>query len=615
MSGVGLRPAARELAVVGSGVAGLYAAITAVEHGHHVTLLTKDALEDSNSWYAQGGISGVGPAGIAAGDSVASHIEDTLVAGARLNHVAAVRDVCTSAWGHIERLAELGTAFDQDTTSTAGTAAGDSPALGLEAAHAHARIVHAGGDATGRVVASALIAVVRRLEATGRLDIREHAFVTDLVQEGGHDGDQERCQNGPGESQQGNRRAGRVTGLEYLSGDSGPRTRLRADVVLLATGGIGSLYTWTTNPAGATADGAALAWRAGAVVADAEFVQFHPTLVPAGRFMVSEAVRGEGAVLVDGDGRRFMPAVHPDAELAPRDVVARAIHRLRATGGGAYLDARAVEAERGAGFLARRFPAITARLARDGMDLATAPVPVAPAQHYWMGGVSADACGRTTVPGLRVAGETACTGTHGANRLASNSLLEALVHGFRAASTLHDDDALLAGEASPGGTPALEHVFELMDRAPAAGDPTGEVRNNRPGVPLTLEAVRELATAHLGVERTGEGLALAASALAGALQATAGEQPLTRADAELRNLTTVGRLIAEAALARAGSIGAHYRLDAPVDSTGEPGGRVGFVRSGTRTATTETATTDTADTATTSAARPADLLLTGGTHR
>lgn len=567
----------RDLVIVGSGVAGLYAAITAVEHGHGVTLLTKDALEDSNSWYAQGGISGVGPAGIAAGDSVASHIEDTLIAGARLNNPAAVHDVCSSAWGHIEALAELGAAFDP-------APGGNGPALGLEAAHAHARIVHAGGDSTGRVVAAALIAVVRRLEAEGRLDIREHAFATDLV-----------CE------------AGRVTGVDVLTGEAGQhqgdqRTRLRADVVLLATGGIGSLYTWTTNPAGATADGAALAWRAGALVADAEFVQFHPTLVPAGRFMVSEAVRGEGAVLVDGHGRRFMQDVHPDAELAPRDVVARAIHRLRATGTEVYLDARAVEAERGAGFLARRFPAITARLARDGMDLAAAPVPVAPAQHYWMGGVSADACGRTTVPGLRVAGETACTGTHGANRLASNSLLEALVHGFRAANTLHDDDALVAGEVT-----GIEHVFELFEGGPAAGQAAGETSSTASGVPLTLEAVRELATAHLGVERTGGGLALAASALAGALQAGEGNVPLTRADAELRNLTTVGRIIAEAALARTGSIGAHYRLDAPTDRAGEPGGRVGFVRPATRTADT---TTDTA-----TGVRQPDLLLTGSTHR
>ncbi|GAA1357921.1 L-aspartate oxidase [Arthrobacter rhombi] len=559
----------RDLVIVGSGVAGLYAAITAVEHGHRVTLLTKDALADSNSWYAQGGICAVGPAGEVAGDSVASHIEDTLIAGARLNTVEAVRAVCSSAWGHIEALADLGAAFDRDATGAL--------ARGLEAAHAYPRIVHAGGDSTGRIVASALIAVVRRLAAAGRLRVHEHSFVTDLVVEDGV-----------------------VTGVGYLPAGGGRPARLRADVVLLATGGIGSLYTWTTNPAGATADGAALAWRAGALIADAEFIQFHPTLVPSGRFMISEAVRGEGAVLIDSTGRRFMPDVHPDAELAPRDVVARAIHRIRATGSEVYLDARAVEARRGAGFLARRFPAITEHLAADGMDLATAPVPVAPAQHYWMGGVFADACGRTTVPGLRVAGETACTGTHGANRLASNSLLEALVHGFHAATTLHDGDALLAGESTE-----LEHVFEL----PVSGDGTqattaGEGSRGSAGVVLTLDAVRDLATAHLGVERTGEGLALAAAALAGALAAGEGKTPTTRADAELRNLTMVGRIIAEAALSRTGSLGAHYRLDAPADPAGGVGGRTGFVRAATRAAAPDPAT----------ARAQADRLLMGSTH-
>ncbi|MGO2534405.1 L-aspartate oxidase [Arthrobacter rhombi] len=515
------------LVIVGSGVAGLYAAITAVEHGHQVTLLTKDALADSNSWYAQGGIAAVGPRGTSRGDEVASHIEDTLTAGARLNDPAAVRAVCSSAWEHIEALIGLGTTFDADP-------AGDHPALGLEAAHTHPRILHAGGDATGKVIASTLIGVCRRLAGQGSLRILEDAFVTDLVDDDGV-----------------------ITGVHYLQ--AGQCHRLQADVVLLATGGIGSLYEWTTNPAGATGDGAALAWRAGALVVDAEFVQFHPTLVRAGRFMVSEAVRGEGAVLIDGNGRRFMEEVHPAAELAPRDVVARAIHHVYAMGGQVFLDARAVEAAKGRGYLARRFPSITTRLAALGLDLAVQPVPVTEAQHYWMGGVYADARGRTTVPGLRVAGETACTGTHGANRLASNSLLEALVHGFAAASTLG------AADARQASTPIeFEYVFEL----------DGGCRET-PAVPLTREGLQDLATAQLGVERTGEGLSQTATTLAGAL---AGSGAATREEAELRNLITVGRLIAEAALARTTSIGAHYRTDTPDAVTHGPRVRTGFVR-------------------------------------
>lgn len=549
------------LVIVGSGVAGLYAAITAVEHGHRVTLLTKDALADSNSWYAQGGIAAVGPRGQSRGDDVASHIEDTLAAGARMNDPAAVRALCSSAWGHIEALTALGTDFDAE-------ASGEHPALGLEAAHTHARILHAGGDSTGRVIASALIGLCRRLSGQESLNILEGAFVTDLVNDGGV-----------------------VTGVDYLH--AGQTHRIGADVVLLATGGIGSLYEWTTNPAGATGDGAALAWRAGALVVDAEFVQFHPTLVRAGRFMVSEALRGEGALLIDGQGHRFMTEVHPGAELAPRDIVARAIHHVYATGGQVFLDARAVEEAQGQGYLARRFPSITTGLAAMGLDLAIEPVPVTEAQHYWMGGVYADACGRTTVPGLRVAGETACTGTHGANRLASNSLLEALVHGFGAVSTLEGTHARQASTPTE-----FEHVFELDDRGPAAV-----------AVPLTREALHELANAHLGVERNGEGLSHAAATLTAALAGqgvnTTGpgtaRTPGTRDEAELRNLITVGRIIAEAALARTTSIGAHYRTDTPAPTSRPHRVRTGFVRA---TGTPPTPVTP-------AGAENNDLLLTG----
>ncbi|MGL3806006.1 L-aspartate oxidase [Paeniglutamicibacter sp. R2-26] len=508
------------LLVVGSGVAGLYAALTAAARGLQVTLLTKDNLENSNSWYAQGGLSAVGPEGIARGDSVASHIADTLVAGARLNDADAVAAMCDAAWEHVERLTEAGAAFD--------SAPGGGYALGLEAAHAHPRILHAGGDATGKALAGALIDACLRQEAAGTLRIRERSFATELLARDAAD-------------------PRRITGVRVLDAD-GTTGELTADAVLLATGGLGNLFAATTNPHGATGDGAALAYRAGALLVDGEFVQFHPTLVRpegyAGRgFMVSEAVRGEGAVLVDHTGHRFMPAIHPDAELAPRDVVARAIHAVNASGGQAYLDATGVEAARGPGFLARRFPSITAALAKLGHDLAAAPVPVTEAAHYWMGGVFTDRLGRTTLPGLYAAGETACTGVHGANRLASNSLLEALVFAWSAVANL-PSVRTDAGGHTAADTPAIT-VRALV--APADGT-----------TPVGLPALQALASRHLGVERTAEGVEAAL------LQLSRWHVEGTdRAARELGNLLTLARVVATAALARDNSIGAHYRSDAP----------------------------------------------------
>ncbi|MDQ1594445.1 MAG: L-aspartate oxidase, partial [Arthrobacter pascens] len=416
----------RRLIVVGSGIAGLYAALLAADAGADVVLLTKAALADSNTYYAQGGISAVldEPA---PGDTVAAHIADTLKAGAGHCNPDAVRVLCTEARRDIAGLERFGVRFDMDDD-------GD-PSLGLEAAHSAPRILHAGGDATGAGIANALICAVLAAQASGKIQLLGHARTTALVQSGR-----------------------RVTGVEYLH--DGQLKSMQADAVLLATGGAGQLFAQTTNPSVATADGLALAWRAGAAVADLEFFQFHPTCLvrpdggPAAGdgqdpLLISEAVRGEGAILVDAQGRRFLHGYHPDAELAPRDVVSRSIAlHLAALGdpnGHVYLDARVIEDARGAGFLARRFPTITRRTLEAGIDWTTELVPVAPAAHYWMGGVATDLHGRTTVPGLFAAGEVACTGVQGANRLASNSLLEGLVFGRRAIEAFMCDTSDWAG--------------------------------------------------------------------------------------------------------------------------------------------------------------------------
>lgn len=533
--------------VVGGGIAGLYAALLAsdaVRDGGpacEVVLLSKGTLEQSNTFYAQGGISAVLTPGEAApGDSVAAHIADTLAAGAGLNDPEAVRVLCAEAVRDIAGLGRYGVHFD------AGPAGG--PALGLEAAHSAARILHAGGDATGACIARALVAAVLDRAVHGRLRVETGAFVTDLLTE--H----------PSQRPAG---AARVTGVAYLSG--GQPHRLDADAVLLATGGAGRLFARTSNPSVATADGLALAWRAGAAVRDLEFFQFHPTTlaaeeVPGGppALLISEAVRGEGAVLLDAAGYRFMPDYHPDAELAPRDVVSRSIAlHLAATGAPAdspvFLDARGIEAARGPGFLSRRFPTITAATRAAGYDWTTQTLPVSPAAHYWMGGVSTDLRGRTSVPGLYAAGEVACTGAQGANRLASNSLLEGLVFGRRAV------EAFL-GAAGTEPSPA----------APAAGgrDELAAAESGQREVPFSRDALRRLMTGAAGVMRTGAELDDAAARLAewAADFTTASGVPdrgegLDQSGHEDRNLLLAARLLVAAARRRTGSAGAHYRAD------------------------------------------------------
>jgi L-aspartate oxidase len=493
--------------VVGSGIAGLTAALRASTFAD-VTVVTKAALPESNTLYAQGGIA----AALFDDDSAELHIADTLHAGAGLSDEDAVRILCTEGPGLVRELIGFGVPFDRD---------GRDLARGLEAAHSRARVLHAGGDATGRAIELALAA---RLRASG-VRVIEDAMLTDLVM----DDD-------------------RVTGVRTF--DDHVFTTLAAEAVILATGGAGRLYAHTTNPAVATGDGVAAAWRAGAELADLEFYQFHPTAlaIPGGK-LVSEAVRGEGAVLLDAAGERFMTRVHPDAELAPRDVVARAIAATMAGQGGSpvLLDATHL----GRGFLAKRFPTIQAATRAGGFDWAREPIPVTPAAHYWMGGVKTDAWARTSLPGLFAVGEVACTGAQGANRLASNSLLEGLVFAARAVDALRvadlvcssaDDGAVEAGPARPDGD---------RDGLPEVRSATGDLG----------DLVRETMWRNVGVERDGDGLRTAlerVDALARSAHA-----PTTLQEHEDRNLLTLGMLVTRGALARQESRGAHYRSDFP----------------------------------------------------
>ncbi|WP_211878221.1 L-aspartate oxidase [Pseudarthrobacter albicanus] len=608
------------LVIVGSGIAGLYAALLASDAlrdgapAAEVVLLSKGTLEASNTFYAQGGVSAVlSPGEAAPGDSVAAHIADTLAAGAGLNDPEAVRILCTEAVRDIAGLRRFGVRFD------AGP--GGGAALGLEAAHSAPRILHAGGDATGAGIARGLVAAVLERAVQGRLRVETGAFVTGLLT------DQADAGTGTGAPAGvptavpagGPTTAARVTGVAYLS--NGAPKRLAADAVLLATGGAGRLFARTSNPAVATADGLALAWRAGAEVRDLEFFQFHPTTlaaeeVPGGppALLISEAVRGEGALLLDAAGYRFMPDYHPDAELAPRDVVSRSIAlHLAATGAPAdspvYLDARGIEAARGAGFLARRFPTINAATRAAGYDWTAEPLPVSPAAHYWMGGVSTDVWARTSVPGLYAAGEVACTGVQGANRLASNSLLEGLVFGRRAVEAFlspgtgwvspagtpprapHDLPSLASSAREPGscgptaaGGLTLTHASGTPagdDGQLASGGSSETQRNDatewgivapEPG-PFSRDALGRLMTSAAGVLRTGPELDAAAAQLANWSESIGSPEVTAPWEHEDRNLLLAARLLVAAARLRKESVGAHHRADAAEPAQQSAGNR------------------------------------------
>ncbi len=494
-----------EVVVVGSGAAGLRTAVALADAGRQVAVVTKGALGEGSTAWAQGGLAAV----LGADDTPALHVHDTLVAGAGLCDEAAVRTLVEEAPAAVALLVEFGARLDLDVRGR--------PALTREGGHSRSRIVHSGGDASGAEVSRALASALR---ARG-IEVLERTVALDALRA---------CD-------------GRVVGLRTarITAD-GALTEagdLRARATVLATGGYGQLYAATSNPAGATGDGLALALRAGAEVADVEMIQFHPTVLWTGptaagqQWLISEAVRGEGAVLVDRDGRPVLLGVHPLADLAPRDVVSATIAaHLRATGEECvYLDATRL----GADFLRRRFPRIVAACLEAGIDPTREPVPVAPAAHYCCGGVLADLEGRTSVEGLFAVGEVACTGVHGANRLASNSITEALVAARRCAALL-----------------ALD--------LPATADPIAGTTGSAID-PAARTAITAATSRHAGVLRDADGLATLAGVLA-ALPRRSAVAALDLATVETVALHTAATLLAAAAAARAESRGCHRRADA-----------------------------------------------------
>jgi L-aspartate oxidase len=507
--------------VLGGGIAGMRAAIELAAHGN-VLVLSKGELYESSTEHAQGGIA----AALGEDDEVSLHRDDTLRAGDGLCNEEAVRVLVEEGPKLINELIEWGMKFDRNGTKLAFT---------REGAHSRSRVLHAHGDSTGREILRALMAKAKTLP---KIRVQPFTFALDLLVEDG-----------------------RAAGVRYLEEKTGALRELRAQSVLLATGGLGQVYSETTNPSVACGDGVAIAFRGGAMASDMEFVQFHPTALfikGAPRFLLSEALRGEGAQLRNLDLQRFMPHYHEGAELAPRDIVSRAIvSEMHKCGSEfVYLDMTALDAEH----VKKRFPKIYATCMEYNIDITTDLVPVRPAAHYAMGGVATDLNGATTLRGLYAAGEVAATGVHGANRLASNSLLEGLVYGARAARAMREGSAPFSVAAPASLAPA------------GAGEPNRASQdggNLHPLEPGKLVAeVRPLLWEKVGIIRHGKSLGEAVARLNSLHLALSAEAQ--RADYEALNILEVARLIATSALAREESRGAHYREDFPLKNETAP---------------------------------------------
>jgi L-aspartate oxidase len=496
-------PSETDFIVVGGGIAGLRAAIGVAEAGR-VLVVTKREVTESNTQYAQGGIA----VALSDDDEVELHLQDTIEAGDGLVNIEAARVLVEEGPERIQELIQWGTEFDRSGSRLSFT---------REAAHSRSRILHAHGDSTGREIGRALIA---RARAIPQIAFTEFEFNSDL------------CMDGD-----------RVAGVHLLTPDGSSRS-VGANAVLLATGGAGQVYSETTNPPVATGDGIAMAYRSGAAISDMEFFQFHPTalsLAGAPRFLLSEALRGEGALLLNPARERFMHRYHPMAELAPRDVVARAIvqeiaaSKLKSPV--AYLDLRHLDAP----LLRARFPRIYSTCKEYGIDITRDLIPVRPAAHYLMGGIKTDLNGRTSLSGLYAAGETACTGVHGANRLASNSLLEGLVFGARVANVMRNE----------GGSGSRKSYSDQPNQSSSSSsDPTH-----------TVTLLQQAMWQHAGVIRNREGLESLKNQILEWKHSLADTSE--RPTIETQNLLSIGELITRSALAREESRGAHFRADFP----------------------------------------------------